>query len=189
MPASLIAIYLLAALGMVLGFVALIMQKIYLDPATNMPTSVELPALGKISTNYPALLFLFFGAGLAGYAFNSSMTTMDDWTITGHLRVDETTLTAANRERLAHIKWDVGGITLIPTEVTHSQIDPTGTFEIGLKIPRALTFEDAIQVMKFDHHPDALGDLMPKTAVAEKKLKQSAANFRDYDFVVLPADR
>ena len=61
-------IYLLAGLCFVLGFVALLKQKTYIDSQTNQPTEIELPFVGKLTTNYPALGFVFIG-GRDGYFY------------------------------------------------------------------------------------------------------------------------
>ena len=46
----------LGALCVLLGFVALLSSKIYIDDKTNAPTEVELPIIGKLKSNCPALL-------------------------------------------------------------------------------------------------------------------------------------
>ena len=58
-------IYLLAGLCFVLGFVALLKQKTYIDSQTNQPTEIELPFVGKLKSNFPALVFVVVGAFLA----------------------------------------------------------------------------------------------------------------------------
>jgi hypothetical protein len=57
----------LATLSFVLGFVALLSSKIYVNPKTRAKLEVEIPLLGKMQSNYPALLFVFIGAALAVY--------------------------------------------------------------------------------------------------------------------------
>jgi hypothetical protein len=48
-----------AVLLAVLGLVALLKQKTYLDSKTGQPTQIEIPLIGKMKTNYPALIFVF----------------------------------------------------------------------------------------------------------------------------------
>jgi hypothetical protein len=48
----------------VLGFLALLSQKIYLDPRTNAPVEIDVPILGKMKANYPALIFVFLGCAM-----------------------------------------------------------------------------------------------------------------------------
>ena len=74
----------IALLSIILGFVALLSQKVYLDATTKQPTEVQIPFLGKIKSNYPALVFAFLGAALAFYAFQKSFPLppppLEDWT-------------------------------------------------------------------------------------------------------------
>ena len=65
-------ILIISIIGIILGFVALITQKIYINPETSEATEVEIPFIGKIKTNYPALVFAFLGFGLAFYVFNKA---------------------------------------------------------------------------------------------------------------------
>src|SRR5207248_1160733 len=72
----------IAILSIILGFIALLSQKIYLDPATNQPAEVEVPLLGKIKTNYPALVFVFLGAVLAFGTFQKAFPpAKEEWTL------------------------------------------------------------------------------------------------------------
>ena len=62
-----IILYAIAALSIILGFIALIKQKVYLDKDTKKQTELEIPILGKLKTNYPSLVFVFLGFFLVYY--------------------------------------------------------------------------------------------------------------------------
>ena len=69
---------------------ALLKQKTYIDSESKEPTEVELSFLGKIKTNYPALVFVFLGFAAAFFAFQKSgIKEKVRWTIQGQL-VDST---------------------------------------------------------------------------------------------------
>lgn len=65
-------VYGISILSIVLGFIALLAQKTYINPETNEPSEVEIPFIGKIKTNYPAVIFVFLGFAAALHAFNKS---------------------------------------------------------------------------------------------------------------------
>ena len=54
----------LGTLSILLGFIALLSQNIYLHPETKDLTEVEVPILGRLRTNYPALVFVLLGFSL-----------------------------------------------------------------------------------------------------------------------------
>ena len=81
-----IIMYIISISSIILGFVALILQKTYLDPETQKPTEVEVPVIGKLKTNYPALVFVFLGFAGAFYSFQRSQVKEKvQWTIQGSL--------------------------------------------------------------------------------------------------------
>jgi hypothetical protein len=75
----------LAALSFVLGFVALLSSRIYINPNTKAKLAVDLPILGKMQTNHPAPIFVFVGAALAFLAMEKGPRDTS-WTIAGELR-------------------------------------------------------------------------------------------------------
>ncbi len=89
-------------LSLILGFIALIKQKIYVDQDNNSITHIELPILGKLSTNYPALIFIFFSFGsiylLYQYAIKIEFKDKNyEWRIQGSINlVDSETGDAVN---------------------------------------------------------------------------------------------
>lgn len=58
------------------GVFALLKQKIIVDESGN-PTSVDIPLLGKIQTNYPSLVAIFLGVALSAYVLNSTKFNPD----------------------------------------------------------------------------------------------------------------
>ena len=76
----------LASISILLGFIALLKQKTYLDSKTNQPTDVEVPLVGRLKTNYPALVFVFLGFCLAFYVVHKSLPQKEIiWKITFYL--------------------------------------------------------------------------------------------------------
>ncbi|MGH2508312.1 MAG: hypothetical protein ACRDHZ_13055, partial [Ktedonobacteraceae bacterium] len=62
-----------AAIGAILiflGFIALLSQKIYIDHRTNKATEIDVPILGKMKANYPALIFVFLGCAVVVFGLN-----------------------------------------------------------------------------------------------------------------------
>lgn len=90
--------YIIYILGMVVGLIicggatyAMIKQKVVVDDAGEI-SSVEIPFLGKLKTNYPSLLAVFIGAGLVGYIVSRSEIAVE----TASLEATLTIPSAAN---------------------------------------------------------------------------------------------
>src|SRR5882757_3424246 len=131
--------YGISILLIILGFIALLKQKTYIDPETKQPTEVEVPVLGKLKTNYPALVFIFLGFAAAYFAFNKPKSK-DLWTIQGSFA------SPLNKK----INWEKGDIWLKPIELTEPpHINNNGIFTINLLLDQGLTFEDAIESIQF----------------------------------------
>ena len=92
---------------------------------------VELPLLGKLRTNYPALAFVFIGAGMALFAFNRTFEVKDQWVISGSFK------TADSRA----IDWTKGVLTLYPRQ-SNPILERDGSFHIELILPRSRKFEE-----------------------------------------------
>src|SRR5437773_751346 len=113
--------YVISGSSIGLGFVALLLQKTYLDPDTRKPTTeVEITNLGKLKTNYPALVFVFLGFAAAVFAFNKSdVKEKVHWSVQGRLidtthKIDD---------------WREGDFRILPFENTSYSIDKnTGAF-------------------------------------------------------------
>ncbi|HTT38609.1 MAG TPA: hypothetical protein VMH32_13180 [Burkholderiales bacterium] len=172
--------YALAALCLVLGFVALLAQKTYVDTKTNQPTEVELPLVGKLKTNYPALVFVAVGAFLAAFTWSKPRDLGEEqWTITGSLR----------QPAGATIKWEEGALVLLP-KAFDVALASNGTFQIAGSIPKGEKFEDVITSILYTN-----GKVSGQINVAEeyKKfqahqpslVKSAGARLRDYAPVTL----
>ena len=134
--------FIISISSIVLGFVALLKQKTYIDSESKEPTEVELSFLGKIKTNYPALVFVFLGFAAAFFAFQKSgIKEKVRWTIQGQL-VDST-------QRIDD--WREGECKIIP-EDTYTIIDKnTGAYAIEMDIDKDQSFEDAVKCIIYSH--------------------------------------
>ncbi|MDQ7782934.1 MAG: hypothetical protein RDU20_08655 [Desulfomonilaceae bacterium] len=147
-------IYFFAAMCIILGFVALLKQKTYLDSETGMPTQVELPLLGKIGTNIPALVFVFLGAVALLVAMTKCLvppTNEVDWTITGRL------LNGTDRR----INFEDADVTFVPPPKARGQVDRFGNVRITAKVLHGDTFENAIDSIEISHADFRMVDLCP----------------------------
>ena len=135
----------IAFLSIILGFAALLSQKIYLDATTKQPTEVEVPFLGKIKSNYPALVFVFLGAALAFYGFQKSYPPERKlWTLEGFFTPPDgkTVDTAGTLELrspdpvILKCKFDD---------------DKTGHFEILVNIPEGESVEQIYETLNYTY--------------------------------------
>lgn len=133
----------LAALLVVLGFVALLKQKTYLDPASRQPIQVEVPILGRVKTNYPALIFVLLGFALAWVAFDKAYPPRQaTWTVKGSFR-------APNGQN-GHIDWNQGTLTLTPA-LLNTTLNDQGRFEMRVEVEEGKSIEDAFETLDFSH--------------------------------------
>jgi hypothetical protein len=133
----------LAGLLIILGFVALLKQKTYLDSATLQPVEIELPVVGKVKTNYPAVIFVLLGFVLAYVAFEKSFPPRKvEWRLDG-------LLTNTNPTN-GTLKWSEGTLTLMPSELD-PHIFNQGAFKVTALIEEGKTIEDVYEVLDFSH--------------------------------------
>ena len=132
----------IALLSIILGFIALLRQKTYLDPTTKEPTEVEVPFLGKIKTNYPALVFVFLGSALAFYAFQKSFPPpKEEWTLKGRFTPPDSKTVDPT-----------GTLTLFQDAVfVRNTIDTHGRFEIAVNIPQGKSVEDVFESLIYTY--------------------------------------
>jgi hypothetical protein len=125
-----------------LGFVALLMQKTYLDAKTRKPIEIKVPVLGKMKTNYPALAFVFLGAFLAYVGFvNSFPPRRVEWTLTGSLKHPDN----------KRVDWPRGhDLALIPTTIKE-RVGDNGDFELVAMIDEGKRIEDVFELLVFNH--------------------------------------
>jgi hypothetical protein len=130
-------LYTFSFLVVLLGFIALLTQKIYIDPETKELTEIELPIIGKLRTNIPALAFVFLGTFMA-YIASKKTPEPRQWKIEGTLN------------GIDNSKWDPTNvdITLFPAKFEKPIVirrDSTiGTYEITGHIVDGKKFEDII---------------------------------------------
>ena len=125
----------------VLGFLALLAQKIYIDAGTLAPSEIEIPLLGKMKANFPALIFVFLGAALVVVALKLYTAPAPiQWTINGQLVSDAPGL-----------NWQNGQLALFPRKFD-MRVDPdTGRFLITIDIEPGKTFEDVVEKIDYSH--------------------------------------
>jgi hypothetical protein len=114
-----------------------------LDPKTNAPIEIELPLLGRMKANYPALIFPFIAAlfGYLGYMSQEMQPTT--WSVTGSVGyADGNPLSLADWQNL-HIKVmpDRYDATVKRVSLGHFAIEPD-------LLPRT-SFEKEIQSITF----------------------------------------
>ena len=134
----------IAGVLVVLGFIALLTQKTYLDSKTKEPVEIEVPLFGKLKTNYPSLVLVFLGAVLAYLAFEKSFPPRKvDWTLTGSLKHP------ANKQ----VSWSQGyDLTLIPSPViVKERMGDKGEFELVALIDEGKSIEEVFELLVFTH--------------------------------------
>lgn len=171
-----LVMYALAALSFVLGFAALFMQKNYIDSRSNQVTEIELPLVGKLKTNYPALVFVMVGFALAVVVWmNPRDLGEEEWTITGSMKLPES----------EKVKWEEGSIVVLPRGFQGAP-EKTGTFTISGHIPKGKKFEDVASTIMYSHpdvsgHIDVLQEYRKYVARDPTTLLKNADNrIRDY---------
>jgi hypothetical protein len=157
---NIFVMYGIALLSIILGFIALLTQKTYIDCETNQPTELEVPFLGKMKTNMPALVFVIIGFVLSYVTFDKSYEmTLEkspprqvEWTITGSFEepVGDTT----------EIDWRRGSLYLLPNYVKPN-ISDKGTFMITAEVDEGKTFEEVYDAILFTHD-DANAQILTK---------------------------
>lgn len=139
-----VIILIICGASIILGFIALLTQKVYMDSQTRDPVEYEIPLLGKVKTNYPAIVFVVLGFALLAYKIHligehEAKRSKQNWVITGSLT------SPANNPPL-----DLSGfnINLHPTEIKRK--DPgDGDYFIEVEIERGETFENKIEKIFF----------------------------------------
>lgn len=166
-------IYIIAGVSVlliILGFIALLTQKIYIDQKTQTHTEVDIPLFGRMRTNYPALVFVFLGCALSFLILQKFAVHKEkvDWLITGSMQnVSENQL-----------DWREGSMDLFPCEIKESEFGEFGSFRIVAAIEKGKTFEDLIESIHFDHPDGASFVLFPRKEY-EKYSKRLSGSLLD----------
>jgi hypothetical protein len=135
------ALYSLSTLIVVIGGISLILQKVYkVESATGETTVIEVPFFGKLTTNYPAIAFVFIGAALAAYTIGKTSDSSDRWIISGSFRAPQE----------EGVQWDRGNLRLSPKKF-HISLSPDGRFEIQGDIPKGHQFEEEVKQITYEN--------------------------------------
>ena len=133
--------YSIAVLAIVLGFVALLTQKIYIDHGSKSRIEVDIPFFGKMKTNFPTLIFVFLGVGMTFFTFKTSFPPNNIlWNIQG-------TIKSARQD----FNWRDGTLTLIPSDIVTAEIGKKGDFRIRVNIEEGKIFEEKYAVLDYSH--------------------------------------
>lgn len=201
MDAATIWALMLGTLSIVLGFIALLTSRIYIEKGSTTPVEVEVPLFGKFKGNYPALVFVLLGAAVAYYGLktHADLVTQgieaqkqvevskasapgdDEWVISGRL------LAPSDKT----IDWERGVFTLIAgsPEVRYK---PGGSFEIKVRIKHGEDFEGYVQQIDYSHDVGS-AKIFPKeeldafTANKSSLLQNKTATTRVYKPLKLEA--
>jgi len=189
-----IILYSIAALSIVLGFIALLKQKTYLDPRTNEPTSVEISNMGKMKSNYPALVFAFLGFALAVIAMlNRDAPVVPkpgkvDWTIQGTIK---------NPKFDSSIDYSDFTVELAEPEV-YCKIESDGKYRIKLQLDSGQQLESKYNRLEFSTGDDKYVNIDPIYLIDElsiydkglkSKLLKKESHYRRYDYPNPTADQ
>lgn len=133
----------IGALLIFLGFLALLSQKIYIDHRTNKATEIDVPILGKMKANYPALVFVFLGCAVVIYGLSKYTGVQTNrWQVDGTMISD----TPIN-------DWQSGKLQIFP--IFDGNIDPinpkTAKFTFSIDIPQGQSVEDEIQRIQYSN--------------------------------------
>jgi hypothetical protein len=144
-----------AVLAILLGFVALLLQKNYLDVNNNMKTEVEVPLFGKMTTNFPALVFLFIGAAIIGVvayrAPSAPPASIVIWSVSAPA------VQLAGGVEIKKADWDTKfKVNLLPDN--HPGLDlkreNEGHFTLNLPLIEGTSFEQAVKEIVFELEGD-----------------------------------
>lgn len=136
----------LSILSIVLGFVALLKQKTYLDSETKEPVEIEVPIIGRMKTNYPAMVFVFLGFSLAFFVVNKCLPLKEvEWVINGQITDPEKEI----------IDWKTAGNIEIHPKIYQGDPGINGNFRISISLEEGTSFESAVEYIKYSH---TLGD-------------------------------
>ena len=137
-------LYSIAALSIILGFVALLTQKIYIDKDTKQKIDFTIPFFGKIKTNYPALIFTILGFWLIYYVTDKSYPPSQiNWVLEGYFVCQDS------------IKFDDETIYVHPSNIVSSlpeNPNTKGKFRIDIRIDEDKSIEDVIEYFSYDHN-------------------------------------
>ena len=171
-----------AIASILLGFIALLTQKVYSDAKTQTPIEVEVPILGRMKGNYPALVFVFLGFALAFFILTKPLPAAGkrpmEWSITGSFR--DPTIN----------DWDRRGQMSLHPSITSMNVDPNGRFTINMPIEEGKTFEDVVERLTFIYPDRQTVEIHPRDEYATfgkpgSKLVHQTTTTREYECITL----
>ncbi len=137
-----IFLYGLSTLIVLLGGLSLVLQKVYkIDGRKGEKTIVELPLFGKLSTNYPAIAFVFIGVALAAYTLDKTWESPEKWFISGSFSAPKGEV----------VNWQKGTLRLSPPFLEPS-VDRDGSFTIVGDIKKGRMFEEVVKQIAYDNN-------------------------------------
>jgi hypothetical protein len=171
----------LAGLLVGLGFIALLKQKTYLDPNSQQPITIEVPVVGKMQTNFPALVFVFLGFALAFATFHKGFPPRKiEWQVNGSFV----------HPQKKKFLWSNGTIALVPAPAeTHVIITDQGRFEITAQIEEGKSFEDIYETLDYSHPEGSVHiDLKQEVAALSGKQVSLVASRSDHTRTFKPVE-
>lgn len=130
----------LACLMIVLGFIALLFTKIYVADGTGVPSEIDVPIIGKLKTNYPALIFVILGSALAAYAIKSNADSqLDTWVVTGQIQMPP-----GSDKQI----FQMGTVEAVPVSIP-PRIEDTGNYTLHVQLKHGEDFEKAISQISY----------------------------------------
>jgi hypothetical protein len=148
----------ISILLIVLGFIALLKQKTYIDSKTQQPTKIKLPFFGEMVTNFPALIFVF-SAIVTFYTTiqKSKLEGVTVWHIEGSIK----------NPKNKNLDWSKSELRMMPTSIINDNIDSCGDFFIDVSIANGERMEDEIEWIKYSLDASSV-TIQPQKAANEK---------------------
>ena len=138
-----IFLYSIAALSIILGFVALLTQRIYIDKDTKQKIDFSIPFFGRIKTNYPALVFTILGFWLIYYVTDKCYPPKQiDWILEGYLISENS------------INFDDGTLHIHPSNIetyVSENKGIKGKFCIDIWVDENKSIDEAVEYISYDH--------------------------------------
>ena len=149
----------IALLSIVLGFIALLKQKTYIDSKTKQLTKIELPFFGKTSmiTNFPALIFVLLGF-MAIY-----IVLLKPPVPTGFQQLEIQGRFVKPPGDTTKMKWDQGSITTIPK--LGMRVERNGTFDVILNVEEGTKVGEACERIIYTHEHGSATIIPGKDAI------------------------
>lgn len=176
----------LSILSIILGFIALLSQKIYIDSNTQELTQIKIPLIGKMKTNYPALVFVFIGFSLSLIAFEEAYPPKKvHWEVNGSFQ------SAVKDNNKEDKNFAIGTLAMFPIDFKVN-VTQDGKFKIDAMIEEGKTFEEVVQAIDYSHY--TLGSILILPAEEynkytngnkDTKVKFATENMRRYKPIML----